>query len=93
MALERGAALGGQRQARHGLAVADLLVDRDEPRRREPTGVAGEIAIGELGLPAKVNELLPAIDGESSEDFQSAGISNKVFWRHAGFIGRPPQNT
>src|SRR4051812_877421 len=62
--LQRPPPFEGEQVARHGLAVAELLVDLDEPRRPQALRVGGEVAIGELGGAAQVDKLLPLLHSQ-----------------------------
>jgi len=77
VSLQRFTALGEEGELRDRLAVAELLVHRDESCRLEPSGMTGEIAVGQVRGLTKADEFLTILDGQSGEDAQSAGVGDK----------------
>ena len=85
---ERIATDCGQSKTGDGLSRAEFLVNRDESRRLQPTGMTGEVAIAQSGRLAQLDKLLSLAGRQCGEDFQSTRICNQCIERHVLIIGR-----
>jgi len=76
------------RDRRDRFALSKALIDCEQPRVLEPSGVGAEVAVGELRSLAQVDEFLRRFGGQGCQNPQAAGVGNQSIKSHISIIGR-----